>query len=57
MHLRVLVREMKHASRDFNSKGLIAIEGEKPNPGISGVVIDVGAEIEFMKPRKPRQGR
>ncbi len=56
-HLRVLVGEMEKATRDFYSERLIAIEGEKPNAGSSGVVMDVSAEIEFMKPRKPWQGR
>lgn len=54
-HLCVLVREMEKATCDFDGEGLIAIEREKPNTGSSVVIIDVGAEIEFVKPRQPGQ--
>jgi hypothetical protein len=53
----MLIREMKQVACHFNGNGLIAIEREKPNSRISSCVIYISTEVEFMKPREPRQGR
>jgi hypothetical protein len=38
-------------------KRRVAIEGEEPDAGVARVVVDVGAEVELVKPGEPRQRR
>ena len=38
-------------------KRRVAIEGEEPDAGVARVVVDVGAEVQFVEPREPRQRR
>ncbi len=55
-HLGVLVGKVEVFLRDLDGDRLIAIEGEEPDAGSALIVVDVGADVEFLEPRKPRHG-
>ena len=48
---------MEKAARDRDGESPVAIQRVKPNPRPSLRIMDVSANIEFEKPRHPREGR
>ena len=48
---------MEKAARDRDRESPIAIQRVEPNPRPSPRIMDVSANVEFEKPRYPREGR
>lgn len=56
-HLGVEIGQMEKAPREKYGQGLIAIEGVKPDARPTGLIMDIGPDIELKKPRDPGQRR
>ena len=56
VHVGVAVGEVEEASGDLDGEGIGCVEGEEPDAGVARVVVDVGADVEFLKFGEPGEG-
>ena len=53
----MLIGEVKESAAQFDGDGLVGVEGVEPDSRTPFFVVDVGAEVQFEKPRKAGNGR
>ena len=49
----MLIGQVKETEGDCHRQGLIALQREEPDAGISIGIVNIGADVEFHEPREP----